>query len=325
MKNLHLRAYRRMMLMAKRRGKPADTSGYHGHHAFPKSIFKKTAARERRIVWLTYGEHFQAHHMLYRALKVRYGVADIRALKMATAVGRMATKSGSGGLKDKLNLKQFEQATRIANEAKKNIRWVTNGQEERMISKKDPAPEGFGYGRLSQGSPYNNGVDVKFVKKGDEPPQGFINKGFLPKGSYYNNGLNAIVVKDGDEPPAGYKKGGLTPSDQAKVNIGIAGKKRFERKEEREKMAAAQMPRWNDKAARDVVGERFRGAGHYHRVLDDGTVEKKLVKEDPGEGWVKGRWFSPEHRAKLDAKAKERKSEETKRKIAETLMNKGKT
>jgi len=111
--NLHMRAYIRLMKKAKERGKPADTSGYHSHHAFPSSIFTNKETADKHQVWLTHGEHFQTHHLIYQALKNRYGEKDQRTIKMGYAIARMAT----GKDNEKLSTKQYAAAMKVKGEA----------------------------------------------------------------------------------------------------------------------------------------------------------------------------------------------------------------
>ena len=115
--NLHMRAYIRLMKKAKERGKPADTSGYHSHHAFPSSIFTNKETADKHQVWLTHGEHFAAHHLVYQALKNRYGEKDQRTIKMGYAIARMA-RGGRTGIQ--LTKKQYEEALKVGREAQVN-------------------------------------------------------------------------------------------------------------------------------------------------------------------------------------------------------------
>jgi hypothetical protein len=56
-------------------------SGYEKHHTFPKSIF----GTNNRVSFLTIREHYIAHWLLYKFFVKRYGLKDVKTIKMATA------------------------------------------------------------------------------------------------------------------------------------------------------------------------------------------------------------------------------------------------
>lgn len=62
-----------------------------GHHTFPKSIFGKN----NRIVYLTAREHYIAHALLERIYIKRYGMKDLRTIKMTHAHILMSNKKQS--------------------------------------------------------------------------------------------------------------------------------------------------------------------------------------------------------------------------------------
>ena len=229
--NLHLRAYIRLIKKARERGKPADTTGYHSHHAFPKSIFTNKETANKKQVWLTHGEHFQAHHLLYQALKNRYGEKDPRTIKMGYAISRMASQPGNKGVKDKLTLKQYEQAIKVRQDlmrslnAKPEVKEFHKGVMDKLWKeKKDEmiaaqklqanTPEGKEQ-RKKASAAVDRNKNGQAVKKAYEKDPDYRRKvGEAAKGKWYNNGTKNIRVRDGQEIPQGFKLGRLGMAKQ---------------------------------------------------------------------------------------------------------------
>ena len=291
--NEPLRAYVKMMKEAKERGKPEDTSEYHGHHSFPRSIFKESPAREKRLVWLTHKEHYLAHQKLYDALRERYGDKDIRTIKMGYAIGMMAAVGkNKGGVKDFLSPEEYDNAMKAKRLAQSNGMFINNGVTNKMVGKKDEIPEGWTKGALKTGVRYNNGVKDLMVKAGELVPPGFVQGGKPtgPRSEEFKNKMTEIQK-------------GIPETPEARKNMGEGQKKRFENPEEREKradqareqllkggMPQVEIMRARNKELNKDPEHRLKyGTGVKGKTWYKKGKEEHRFDKHPGEGWEEGR------------------------------------
>ena len=282
--NLHMRAYIRLMKKAKERGKPADTSGYHSHHAFPSSIFTNKETADKHQVWLTHGEHFAAHHLVYQALKNRYGEKDQRTIKMGHAIARMAT----GKDNKKLSAKQYAAAMKVKGEvmrAKYADPEERKKQGERGVIAQNK-PEVLAANRQRAVERYANPEEREAQRK---------------------------RLKEAYERPEVKEKQKAAYTDGVKDKIREAAKEQWQNEGDRERMKQALRKGW-DSEAREKLAATRRNMAWYNDgknsiqvkkgdSVPDGYKAGRISKgwyvnkeskvtqsaKHPGEGWQKGR------------------------------------
>lgn len=226
-----MRAYMRLMRKGRSRSLPTkeEKRHLHKHHIFPKSIFKNRKIVNRKIVWLTPKEHFQAHHLLYRAFILRYGEKHRRTIKMGHAISKMATKYGKQGVRDILNLKQYEEAIKIQRASMRarysdkkerdkaslraKARMAIDTEREKISDSlkeyfKDPKQrERLKYQTLGK-KWFNNG-ETQTLSWGC-PGEGWV-EGRLSNGitgtQWCNDGNQNLKIKKGEKPPEGFSLG----------------------------------------------------------------------------------------------------------------------
>ena len=257
--NLHMRAYIRLMKKAKERGKPADTSGYHSHHAFPSSIFTNKETADKHQVWLTHGEHFAAHHLVYQALKNRYGEKDQRTIKMGYAIARMA--NGKDGTK--LTKKQFEVAMKINSEVQKGKKMAPEVKQ-----------------KMAEGHVKMWAGETGEKLRGERKEEGAREK-------------LAEAAKKRMENPAerekiarGLRKHYNDPAERQKLRDRVTGKKWFFNGEKQVHALEAPGPEWKPgRASNGLIGQKWH---------TDGTKNIRIpADQQPPEGYHPGKAHKP--------------------------------
>ena len=307
--NLHMRAYIRLMKKAKERGKPADTSGYHSHHAFPSSIFTNKETADKHQVWLTHGEHFAAHHLVYQALKNRYGEKDQRTIKMGHAIARMAT----GKDNKKLSAKQYAAAMKVKGEVMKE-QWKqperVEAAAERMKKRYEDPEERKKTGELVKEKRWGDEEEkrreqAEVMKKAWKDRSKMVDaqrEGW--KDQERREKATARLKKRYEDEEERKKQGermkeiANRPENKAKVSEQM--KKRYENPAEREAQskkikAAYQNPEVKEKARQHAIGRNW-----YNK-----NGKNMFVKEHPGEGWTPGKYQTPEQKETRAQKLKE--------------------
>ena len=202
------------------------------HHTFPKSIF----GNNNRIVVLTAREHYIAHVLLEKIYIKRYGINDMRSIKMTYAHSGM---KGNGGY---VNSYLYEGARKRRSEIMKGkqytlgIKWSEERKEK--VSK---MRKGLKW--------WNNGViDVRSLEcPGNEWKNGRIKVQIGRKCSEETKRKMSKVLKGRKGIPSPKGMLGKKHSEETKMKMSETSKRRTHTEETKRKMSEAAKRRWNAK------------------------------------------------------------------------------